>query len=69
MIHHHSQAVEMVDLLRTRGLSKDLLAFGERIAISQIDEIKSMRMWLEDFGPACRGVRACTIVKSRRAFP
>src|SRR6266851_53953 len=50
MIHHHAQAVEMVALLRTRGLSKDLLAFGERITISQSDEIKFMKMWLEDFG-------------------
>ncbi|SRR5258708_677518 len=50
MIHHHAQAVEMVDLLRTRGLSKDLLAFGERITISQSDEIKFMKMWLEQFG-------------------
>src|SRR5215470_12349793 len=50
MIHHHAQAVEMVDLLRTRGQSKDLLAFGERITISQSDEIKFMKMWLEQFG-------------------
>src|SRR5437016_3300290 len=35
MIHHHAQAVEMVDLLRTRGLSKELQALGERISISQ----------------------------------
>jgi uncharacterized protein (DUF305 family) len=50
MIHHHAQAVEMVALLRTRGLSKDLLAFGERITISQSDEIQFMKMWLEQFG-------------------
>src|SRR4051794_11099979 len=35
MIHHHAQAVEMVDLLRTRGESRELQAFGDRIAISQ----------------------------------
>jgi uncharacterized protein (DUF305 family) len=46
MIHHHAQAVEMVDLLRTRGASKDLLAFGERITISQSDEIRFMKEWL-----------------------
>lgn len=50
MIHHHSQAVDMVDLLRTRGQSKDLKAFGERISISQTDEIKYMKQWLEDRG-------------------
>jgi uncharacterized protein (DUF305 family) len=50
MIHHHSQAVEMVDLLRTRGQSKELLAFGERITISQSDEMKFMKQWLEERG-------------------
>ena len=50
MIHHHAQAVEMVALLRTRGASKDLLAFGERITISQSDEIDSMKAWLADRG-------------------
>ena len=50
MIHHHAQAVEMVDLLRTRGQSKELLAFGDKIAISQTDEIKFMKQWLEEHG-------------------
>lgn len=50
MIHHHAQAVEMVDLLRTRGLRKDLLAFGERITISQSDEILFMKLWLTERG-------------------
>jgi uncharacterized protein (DUF305 family) len=50
MIHHHSQAVEMVDLLRTRGRNKRLQALGERISISQTDEIKYMQKWLEDRG-------------------
>ena len=50
MIHHHAQAVEMVDLLRTRGLRKDLLAFGERITISQSDEILFMKQWLTERG-------------------
>jgi uncharacterized protein (DUF305 family) len=50
MIHHHSQAVEMVDLLRTHGQSKELQAFGERIRISQTDEIQSMKQWLQDRG-------------------
>lgn len=50
MIHHHAQAVEMVDLLRTRGQSKELQALGERMTISQADEIKYMKQWLEDRG-------------------
>lgn len=50
MIHHHAQAVEMVDLLRTRGQSPELKAFGERISISQTDEIKYMKQWLGDRG-------------------
>ena len=50
MIMHHSQAVEMVDLLRTRGLSKNLKSFGDRISISQTDEIKYMKQWLADRG-------------------
>ena len=52
MIHHHAQAVEMVELLRTRGRSKALRALGERIAISQTDEIKFMKQWLDDRGAA-----------------
>ena len=50
MIMHHSQAVEMTDLLRTRGHNKDLLSLGERISISQSDEIKYMKQWLMDRG-------------------
>lgn len=50
MIHHHAQAVEMVDLLRTRGQSKELQSFGERIRISQSDEIRFMKEWLEEHG-------------------
>lgn len=50
MIVHHSQAVEMVDLLRTRGASKALQSFGERISISQSDEIEYMKQWLRERG-------------------
>jgi len=48
MIMHHSQAVEMTDLLRTRGRSKELQELGQRISISQTDEIKFMKGWLID---------------------
>lgn len=50
MIMHHSQAVEMTELLRTRTRNKDLQALGKRISISQTDEMKSMKQWLEDHG-------------------
>jgi len=50
MIVHHSQAVEMVDLLLKRGSSKVLQGFGKRISVSQADEIESMRQWLRDHG-------------------
>jgi uncharacterized protein (DUF305 family) len=50
MIMHHSQAVEMVALLRTRGKSPVLLSFGKKISISQTDEIGFMKRWLESHG-------------------
>jgi len=50
MIVHHSQAVEMVDLLRTRGASKPLQMLGKRITISQSDEIEYMKQWLRERG-------------------
>jgi uncharacterized protein (DUF305 family) len=46
MIHHHSQAVEMVELLKTRTTSPDMKLLGQRIEISQQDEIKMMQHWL-----------------------
>jgi uncharacterized protein (DUF305 family) len=52
MIHHHQQAVEMVALLRTHGRNKAVQKLGERISISQTDEIQSMRQWLEERGQA-----------------
>ena len=50
MIMHHSQAVDMVALLRTRGKSPVLKSFGEKISVSQTDEIGFMQRWLEDRG-------------------
>jgi uncharacterized protein (DUF305 family) len=50
MIMHHSQAVEMTDLMPARTRNKELLALGKRISISQTDEIKSMKQWLQDRG-------------------
>jgi uncharacterized protein (DUF305 family) len=50
MIMHHSQAVEMTDLLRTRSSTKALQTLGKRISISQSDEIEYMKQWLRDRG-------------------
>lgn len=48
MIVHHAQAVEMVDLLLTRGANKALQSLGKRISLSQADEIEMMKQWLRD---------------------
>lgn len=50
MIMHHSQAVEMTALMPTHTHNKDLLALGKRISISQTDEMKYMKQWLEERG-------------------
>ncbi len=50
MIMHHSQAVEMTALMPSRTRNKTLLGLGQRISISQTDEIKYMKQWLEDRG-------------------
>jgi len=50
MIMHHQQAVDMVMLLRAHGKSPALKAFGDKISISQSDEIGFMKRWLESRG-------------------
>src|SRR5260370_1340090 len=50
MIMHHSQAVEMTDMLLARTHNEDLRTLGRRISISQTDEMKYMKQWLEDRG-------------------
>ena len=50
MIGHHAQAVEMVALLKTRTEREDLRMLGLRIEVSQNDEIKMMKRWLEARG-------------------
>ena len=46
MIMHHNQAVEMVALMKGRTKNTKLMAFGQRISISQTDEVKFMKRWL-----------------------
>jgi uncharacterized protein (DUF305 family) len=58
MIHHHAQAIDMVKLLVTRTQSEDLKRFALRIELSQDDEIKMMRRWLEVRGQEVPGEHA-----------
>src|ERR1700733_9176192 len=50
MIMHHSQAVEMTELLKTRTQDPAVQALGKRISISQTDEMRFMREWLTERG-------------------
>jgi uncharacterized protein (DUF305 family) len=58
MISHHAQAVDMVDLLSTRTASDAMRKLGQRIAVSQTDEIKMMERWLEARGEQGPGPHA-----------
>ena len=46
MLVHHAQAVEMVELLKTRAASETVRRLGERIAQSQEAEMELMQEWL-----------------------
>lgn len=50
MIHHHAQALDMVALLETNTGSDDMRKLGQRIKISQRDEIGMMQRWLRARG-------------------
>jgi uncharacterized protein (DUF305 family) len=52
MIGHHSQALTMTALMGARTRRGALLQLGERISVSQRDEIATMRRWLRDHGAA-----------------
>jgi uncharacterized protein (DUF305 family) len=52
MIGHHAQAVEMVELLKTRTASDEMRALAQRIELSQADEIRMMQEWLTARGAA-----------------
>lgn len=47
MIAHHAQAVTMAALIPSRTSRRDVQLLGERIAVSQKDEIALMQHWLE----------------------
>jgi uncharacterized protein (DUF305 family) len=50
MIHHHAQAIDMTELLKTRTASDDMKKLGLRIQVSQTDEIRMMQRWLQGHG-------------------
>jgi uncharacterized protein (DUF305 family) len=50
MIHHHAQALDMVALLDKNTNNDDMRKLGERIKISQRDEIGMMQRWLRARG-------------------
>jgi uncharacterized protein (DUF305 family) len=52
MIGHHAQAIEMTALIPSRTQRNDMKMLGLRISLSQEDEIKMMRHWLEVRGAA-----------------
>jgi len=58
MIGHHTQAVEMVELLKARTGSEDMKKLGLRIELSQEDEIKMMQRWLQVRGQEVPGPHA-----------
>lgn len=47
MIGHHEQALEMTELLSNRTTRDDMKMLARRITVSQQDEIRTMRGWLE----------------------
>ena len=50
MIHHHAQAIDMTELLKSRTNSEDVKKLGLRIQVSQTDEIRMMQRWLQAHG-------------------
>ena len=46
MIHHHSQALQMVRMIATHTKSQELIAMGQKIELSQSGEITAMKEWL-----------------------
>jgi uncharacterized protein (DUF305 family) len=58
MIHHHAQAIDMTELLKTRSNSDDMKKLALRIDVSQQDEIKMMEEWLRGRGQEVPGPHA-----------
>jgi uncharacterized protein (DUF305 family) len=50
MIGHHAQALEMTALIDARSTRPEMKLLGQRISVSQEDEIDMMRTWLKARG-------------------
>jgi uncharacterized protein (DUF305 family) len=50
MIGHHAQAIEMTALIAQRTAREEMKLLGQRIAVSQADEMDMMRAWLRARG-------------------
>jgi uncharacterized protein (DUF305 family) len=48
MIGHHAQALAMTALIPSRTTRQDIRLLGQRIEVSQKDEIAMMQQWLRD---------------------
>ena len=55
MIPHHTQAVELANLVEGRTNTPDLVEISGRIKASQADEIEFMRNWLKERGQSAPG--------------
>jgi uncharacterized protein (DUF305 family) len=58
MIHHHLQAIDMTNLLAGNSHSEDMRKLGLRMSLSQADEVRMMRRWLEVRGQDAPGDHA-----------
>ena len=61
MIGHHAQAIEMVTFIPTHTHRREMVLLGQRIEISQNDEIAMMQEWLRARGqqvPALNAMHA-----------
>ncbi len=52
MIGHHAQALDMTALIAERTSRDEMKRLGQRISVSQADEINMMRSWLTKRGQA-----------------
>ena len=66
MIGHHAQAIEMVAFIPTHTSRREMVLLGQRIDISQTDEIKMMQDWLRAARSAGAG-RECHARARRHA--
>jgi len=69
MIGHHAQALAMTALIPARTSRQDIRSLGQRIAVSQKDEIAMMKQWLKDRHQQVPAMTPCTIIRRRPITP